>query len=175
MRLLSILFFLFISNSTQAATIKYDVNNISGNQWSYEYTVHNDTLSSDIEWFAIYFDYNLYENLQILSTPSNWDPLVFQPDTGLPSDGVYDIFALSTGIAPSSSLSGFILQFDYLGIGTMPGSQAFEIFDPSFNIIDTGSTSLSVGQQIPEPNIIFLLLMGMAIIGFCQLQKIRKF
>ena len=175
MRFISALFLLFfMSNFVQASIITYDANNVSGNQWTYEYSIFNDTLINDIEWFAIYFDYNLYDNLQIISTPSDWDPLLQQPDTGLPDDGVYDVLAFSSGIAPGSSLAGFIVQFDYFGSGT-PGSQAFEIYDPlsaSIVVIDSGDTSSS--QNAAEPNIFLLLVMGMTLAGLRRLQAVRK-
>ncbi|WP_428354401.1 hypothetical protein [Methyloprofundus sp.] len=74
--------------------VEFVATHISGNNWVYNYTINNDSLSADIEEFSIFFDYNLYENLIVALTPTNWDSLVIQPDLGLPDDGLYDVLAL---------------------------------------------------------------------------------
>ncbi|MFC1751186.1 PEP-CTERM sorting domain-containing protein [Pseudomonadota bacterium] len=150
---------LFCGN-TFATTISYEATNISGNTWEYSYSVSNDTLTSDIEEFSIYFDLGLYENLTFTSTPVNWDPIAFDPDPFLPGDGLYDAFALASGIASGDMLSGFSVQFDFLGVGG-PGSQWFEILDPfTFAVLDSGNTQLA-SASVPEPETLWLIGMGL--------------
>ena len=147
---------------SHAALITFDATNIAGNTWLYDYTVEN-TGGFDIEEFSIYFDYTLYENLVNESAPANWDPLAVQPDTGLPDDGFYDALALVAGIASGDTLSGFSIQFDYLGANA-PGSQPYDIFDPiSFNVLASGNTQ-SATQTVPEPAIFWLLLSGLGLL-----------
>ena len=67
-------------SALQAANINFNIFNISGSQWQYDYTVEN-TLPDPIQEFTIYFDWDLYENLAVVGAPpANWDPLVIQPD-----------------------------------------------------------------------------------------------
>ena len=89
----------FSHPEANATVIFYEVQNLGGTTWEYSYTVENDTLGSDIEEFTIYFDLGLYENLVVVSTPADWDPLVIEPDANIPDDGFYDALALSAGIS----------------------------------------------------------------------------
>ena len=50
--------------SATATTIYYDVANISGSTWEYNYIVNNDTLSFDIDEFTIYFTVGDYEKFE---------------------------------------------------------------------------------------------------------------
>lgn len=162
---------LIICSSASATAISYDVVNLGGNQWEYTYSVTNDTLGVDIEEFAVYFDVGSYDNLVTTNTPIDWDPIAINPDPGIPDDGYYDVLALSTGILPSKTLSGFSVQFDYLGSG-IPGSQRFEIIDPlSFSVLDSGQT-IAASQPIPEPSTFFLF--GFGLIGLAGLRERRS-
>lgn len=150
-----------------STSISYDVQSLGSTTWEYTYTVANDTLGADIEEFTIWFDLALYGNLVATATPADWDPLVIQPDPGIPDDGFYDALALVAGIAPGDSLGGFSVSFDYLGSGT-PGAQLFEVIDPAtFDLLDEGTTARAAagpgpGPAIPEPATGLLLGMGLA-------------
>ncbi len=85
---MAIVLYFGITTTVNATMIDYDVKNLVGNTWEYTYTVQNDTLSIGIEEFSIYFDVGLYENLTPTSTPSDWDPVAFDPDPFLPDDGL---------------------------------------------------------------------------------------
>ena len=45
--------------SSGATTIEFEVVNIGGSHWEYDYLVNNDTLGFDIEEFTIFFDVGL--------------------------------------------------------------------------------------------------------------------
>jgi hypothetical protein len=145
------------------AAIMYEATYIGGDTWEYNYTVENDMLPGDIEEFTIFFDLDHYDNLGSASAPSDWDPLVIQPDGSLPHDGFYDALALGPGIAPGDSLGGFSVLFDFLGTGT-PGSQTFDVVDPfTFDTLASGTTVLTppVSEPVPEPGTIVLLGTGL--------------
>ncbi len=154
----------------RASIIDYAITDLGGGNWEYLYTVRNDTLGVDIEEFTIYFDYTLYDLLSVGSTPAGWDPLVIPPENdpfGL--DGFYDALALFPlpGIAPGGSQGGFSVTFAYLGLGT-PGSQPFEIVDPStFELLDFGQTSL-----VPVPAAVWLF--GTALIALIGIGRRRN-
>lgn len=150
---------LLLSNiqTSTATTIYYDVTNVSGSTWEYNYTINNDTLGFDIDEFTIYFTLGDYENLSVSSSPASWDSLVVEPDNFLGNDGYFDSLASSGGIAPGNSLIGLIVSFDYLGTGN-PGSQFFEIVDAGdFSVLDSGQT-----EVIPVPSAVFLFGTGLA-------------
>ena len=152
-----------------ATTINYEVSNISGNTWEYNYTVINDTLGIAIEEFTVYFASGLYENLSLESAPASWDPLVIAPNNFLNNDAYYDALALGgAGIAPGASLGLFSVQFDYLGTAT-PGSQLFEIVnpEPDFSVLASGRTALATVVPIPAA----FWLFGTGIIGLIGLAR----
>ncbi|MGI9335712.1 MAG: PEP-CTERM sorting domain-containing protein [Gammaproteobacteria bacterium] len=152
--------------SAQATIIEYDVEQISGKTWEYSYTVINHTSAPIVE-FEILFDLGVYENLHKASAPSEWDPVVAQPDPNIPAAGFYDAMALwDEEIAAGETLGGFAVRFDFLGDGT-PGSQLFNILDPSnFPVpLDSGTTQLAgttLPAPVPEPATLLLSLLGIA-------------
>ncbi|RLA25986.1 MAG: hypothetical protein DRQ62_00970 [Gammaproteobacteria bacterium] len=152
------------SMAVLSSPIYYQVTEISGNTYEYQYTVGNQS-AADIEEFTIYFDLGLYENLLLTASPADWDSIVDQPDPSIPDDGYFDSLALTTGISPDGSLSGFSVQFDYLGTGT-PGSQFFEIIDPiSFQPISDDYTQPLPVENVPEPPVFVLLAFGLFLIS----------
>ncbi len=150
-----------ILGSAHATAITFAAESIAGSDWRYRYTATNDSLGVSINEFTIYFDRNLYSNLAVETSPVDWDPLVVQPDLGIPSDGFFDALALASGIAPGDSLSGFAVSFTYLGQGT-PGAQAFDILDANFDVIDSGSTATATNGTVPEPAILLLMVTAFA-------------
>jgi hypothetical protein len=121
--------------------------------WRYTYTVSASTFDMDFG-FDIFFDPSLYEQLQDPPPIVNgdWDAITLQPDPLLPDDGLYDALALVDG---ASLLDVFTVDFVYVGVG-IPGSQPFEVFDPSFDVIESGST-----VPIPEPSTAALMALGL--------------
>ena len=143
-----------------ATTVSYAVTNLAANTWRYDYTIVNNTLGAGIQEFTIYFALGLYMTLSVEASPAGWDSLVVEPDSGVPSDGYFDSLASATGIAPTGSLGGFSVTFDWLGQGT-PGAQAFDVIDPiTFEALESGRTQ-SPNAAVPEPGTAALLGMGL--------------
>jgi hypothetical protein len=119
--------------------------------WEYRYRVSGFVFDAD-QGFSIRFDPLLYAGLEDPPPPvgGDWDPLVLQPDPGLPADGAYDALALVNG---ASLLDLFRVGFVWLGSGA-PGSQPFEInqFDSNGNFMEILASGFTAPlQAVPEP------------------------
>jgi hypothetical protein len=148
-----------MASTVSASAIGYEVANVAGNSWQYEYLVENNSLSGSLVEFSVFFDLGLYENLSVTATPEGWDGIVAQPDPELPDDGFFDALALSGGIASGTALRGFLVRFDWLGTGT-PASQAFDVVDPlTLEVLESGQTT-----PVPEPSVLTLLPVGLAML-----------
>ncbi len=165
-RYLALCLFVSVAQSANAVLINYTLEALEGNSYRYEYTITNDgsLLGDDfvIEWFAILFDPEFYdEDSLTIETPeplaSAWDELIF--GSGLLIPAAYDVFALADGIAVGDSISGFAVEFAWLGNGLVPGAQDFELYNPeTFDIVSTGRTQTSA-MSVAEPNTLALLLI----------------
>ena len=87
------LFFLLMPIAISGATtILYEATDLadttSGEDlWQYTYTVSDFVFDTDYG-FTIFFDYQLYANLEDPppSVNSDWDPIVWQPDSSIPDE-----------------------------------------------------------------------------------------
>lgn len=153
----AILFTLATPCLASSANIEYLLTHLTGDRWQYTYTVTNNAIIPGIEEFTIYFAFDSYDNLAIMTAdpPSaSWDELLVQPDPLLLDDGYYDALSLGSGIAVGESVAGFSVAFDWLGSGE-PGPQAFDIVQPDpFEIIHAGTTT-------PEPAAMLLLAVAL--------------
>ncbi|WP_114327551.1 hypothetical protein [Candidatus Colwellia aromaticivorans] len=155
--------FLMMTASTNATLIKVDLVQKTSDRWEATYVVTNNVLPFNLESFWIHFDLGLYEDIVAIEAPAGWDPEVFPPDPFLPDVGFYDVFALSApGILHGDMLGGFVVEFDFLGNG-VPFEQFFEVFDPFFAVIDSGSTSINSVTllPVPIPATLWLFMLGM--------------
>ena len=159
MRSKSLIFIIALLLSTLSyagmTTVSYTVENISGNQWMYHYTISNLTFTEGIEEFTIWFDHGKYTDLSNNSDTSlaaNWDQIVWQPNDALQNNGGFDALALSDPIAVGESVSGFAVAFTWNGTDE-PGRQYYEIVNP-----DNPSEVFDSGYTSPEPSTILLLI-----------------
>jgi hypothetical protein len=148
---------------SQAAAIKSTYSPLGGADWSVALTVSNDGVPASIIGFTVYFPETRYTNLQLTAAPAGWDPLVTQPDLGLPAAGFLDFIGLTPAdvIGAGQSLGGFVGKFTLLG-GGVPAALPFTINDAAFNVLFSGSTNVAV---VPEPATVLLALLGLAACG----------
>jgi len=130
--------------------VTYTATDLSGSTWQYNYTFTNSLTSGNIGEVTVYFALGSYSGLSMASSPGNWSPVVAQPDAGLPADGFFDVQATTAGLATGQSVSGFSVDFTWLGTGT-PGSQLFNIVNPvDYSTQYAGSTAPAGARQAPE-------------------------
>ena len=70
---------------------------------------------------------------------ADWDQNILTANLG---DPVYfDIYALSGGLSSGQFLSGFAIEFSWLGGAGGPGAQDYTILDPNnFSVLASGTT-----------------------------------
>jgi len=168
----------FISRiALSAPTLSYELFQIDGTQWQYNYTLFNDS-EFIIEEFSVWFDYNLYSELQLQSTPdvsAEWDEWISQPNSDFAANGLYDPFALTGNeVQPGETISGFAVSFNWLGSGS-PSSQPFDIIDPTNYSVPlfSGETILDTPHVIPVPSAGLLATFGIATV-FSYIRKRRS-
>ena len=151
---------LFVTSSVNAFLLESELQSLGGNQFQYSYTATNNSLASGVSEFAVYFDKSLYQNLQVVQSPVDWDSIVLQPDEFL--DGIFDSLALSQNLALGESLSGFVVSFEWLG-QSAPGSQMFEVIDPlTFEVVEQGdSRVVSDVSPVSEPSALQLAIVAL--------------
>ena len=171
--LLTLFCAVLLTPRVEAIAITYEQLSQSGNYYEYGYTVTN-TSSFYVEEFSIYYQVGSYQNLQVLSSPTDWDPLVLQPSFLF--DGLIDWLALGDLIAPGETLGGFNIAFDWVGVGSSPSErQFFEVYDPStFDVLADGETSKAKASvSVPEPMVWILVLGGLLVLGFMRQYRNR--
>ncbi|AHK80667.1 hypothetical protein M911_07780 [Ectothiorhodospira haloalkaliphila] len=155
----------FASQAAHAIPIQYELQSLGGSEYRYEYTITNDRSLEDeatVEWFTIFFEAALYDenSLYIVTADppaAEWDEVILASAPLV--DPAYDAFARAGGIAVDETVTGFKVQFAWLGSGT-PGPQPFEIYDSTtFEVLFEGSTEPRT-TAIPEPGSLVLVLVG---------------
>jgi hypothetical protein len=154
---------IFLASQADASVvIGYNVAALGGSEYQYNYSVYNDGSLGPgvpVQLFDIFFTPALYEagSLDIV-TPSplssQWSEVILSSVGTAPAD--YDAFALSGGIPVGATVSGFAVQFQWIGQG-LPGAQPFEISDPNTFAV------LQSGQTAPEPSTFWMIAMTLAI------------
>jgi len=179
-RFLCAAFLTFVSAaSASAAAIQASYTSLGSNAWSAAFTVTNDGDAAPISEFTVFFSEALFSNLSLAGSPSTWDSIVIQPDTGIPAAGYLDALALDSddALGLGASQGGFVVSFNFLGQGG-PGALPFDIVDPNnnFEVVSSGRTTsvfTDVGT-VPEPGALSLALLALGLISRPSLTRRRS-
>jgi hypothetical protein len=157
---------LSFSIAASATSITYDVSNLSGNTWQYDFTITNDSPGVPIPEFTLFFDFATFSDLTAVSEPAEYvGPAVIQPvlptDPIFPvaQDGFFDYLATDAGLTPNSMLTGFTVNVDFAGVGT-PGGPTFQTLDAAFNTLDSGTAAPNATVSVSEPGPLALISFG---------------
>jgi hypothetical protein len=148
---LPIVLFSFPAVADTVVPIDFGLTALGNGEYRYDYSVYNNgSLGAGvpIQLFDIFFDATLYGNLSIVSPDppaSQWSQMILDSVGTVPA--FYDVEATSGGISAGSTVSGFAVDFTWLGQG-VPGSQEFQIYSNTFNLLQTGNTT----SETPEPS-----------------------
>ncbi|WP_445427715.1 PEP-CTERM sorting domain-containing protein [Alishewanella sp. HL-SH05] len=157
-----------------AALISGTATNITGTTWESRYTITNNLLL-DINWFTLYFDATQYTNLVYIPTAEfgpDWEIFTYDFDFG--DDGYIDVYSNFTAITVGQSVSNFVVQYSYFGIG-LPSLQQFEVYDEQ--LVDPLSTPIAAGDisiaAVPEPGSLYLFGLGLLAFAAYRIRQVR--
>jgi len=141
---------------TPSVIIDYELVSLGGQHYKYSYKITNQPSSSGtaaVKLIDIIFDKTLYNEttLSITTTgvlTTTWTEQLFFSIAGV--DPIYEISS-TTGLADNTSISGFSIEFDWLGAG-IPAEQLFEIRDlNTFTRIEQGKTQTNQAPPVINP------------------------
>lgn len=168
---------LVLSHSANAVIIEYELTDLGGGDFLYEYTVTNDDFAPGVAGLTFYFEADEIDELSLVfGAPAGWDPLLLPGTLGLVGAAI-DFFALfTTPIALGDTLGGFSLEFTWTGGPGGPGDQFFEYYDDLGSGFLPGFTVAAPPPPpppgIPEPATLSLLMM--ALVGLMLGRKKHK-
>lgn len=153
--------------SAHAALLTTQAQSLGGTQWQLDFSIANDGTPASFEGVTLYFDRALFANLSDAVAPAGWDPLLFQPDTVLGSDGAYDVLADAAHVlSAGQTVQGFSLRFDFLG-SVLPTAWSYDLYrldatSGDIEILGSGRTVEAV-TAVPLPATLALALLGLAL------------
>jgi hypothetical protein len=147
--------------AARATTIEFEAIHLGGTLWQYDYFL-TDGLFDAQQGFAVFFDPDLYSDLNPVSPAPDWDVLVTIPDPLLDSDGTYDALAL---VDNPIFVGPFSVSFTWLGLsGTTPGSQIFNVYTLDATgfpePIEVGVTTPRPTTPVSEPSTLLLCVVS---------------
>lgn len=154
-----------------AAGVQYSLTSLGSNAWRYDYTLNNTGPTLSFDEITIYFDLPNVLSIDSFVAPTGWDPIVVQPDTGLPASGFVD--ALHTaGNVPAGTFSGFSAEFHYAP-GLTPAAQMFELLlSSTFEVlVRDQTTKVAIITPVPEPETYALMLSGLGVLGWAARRR----
>lgn len=160
--------------SAQATIVKYSLTDNGSGNYTYNYTVENNT-ASPLTDFGIYFpDVSSIDAANyVLGTalsPGGWTSIVTQP-SAINLGGIAEWYGNS--IAPGGTASGFGIQFTHTGSVPL-GSQYFEVYDAGLNVMEFGQTQPLTPGAVPEPSTVLAGMLPALIMAGAGLRRLFR-
>jgi hypothetical protein len=158
--------------AAHAAVVQYATTSLGGDFWRYAYTLEGQAPTGGFDGVTIYFEPTSFGTLTNLVAPPGWDPLIVQPDTGLPADGFVDLLHSGGLLSGTVGPVAFSVDVEYLGTG-VPGAQRFELYVSNpFSVVASGLTQQA--SNVPEPATVVLLALALGCAVLTQAQPTRR-
>lgn len=150
------------SSAATAGLVHFQATSLGGDLWHYDYTLQGQAPTGGFDGITIYFAADAYRLVNNLVAPLDWDPLVVQPDTGLPADGFVDLLNVGGLLQDMVGPVNFSVNFQFLGMGA-PGSQPFELYRtaPFATVLSDQTQSPAT---VPEPGTAALVGLALGLV-----------
>ncbi|QHJ11426.1 hypothetical protein FX988_01655 [Paraglaciecola mesophila] len=178
MKVILYLTLLVSSMNANALLIHTQVTKLSDQQYQADYQIYNDTQGA-VDGLMVYFQYGLFDNLSLFSSPADWDVFVAPPEDlfGVQEDGFADALALVAPLQAGDTLNGLSVVFDWLGdTDVITSMQRFETYDANtFEVTSAGEYQLGFTQSVSAPaNALFFIAL-ISLIGMISRRNTRFF
>lgn len=135
--------------------------------WQLNYTLGGSLAS--FNGVNLIFPFADFSGLDLITSPAPDLSAALSPtDAASSFDGLLTLTAQSD--LPTSYTTTFSVNFTKLTAQAL-SPQSFEVFDDSFNVVDSGTLSINVGlPPVPEPSTLALLSLG-AVFMVCMQRR----
>lgn len=178
MKVILYLTLLITSMSANALLINASVTKLDNQQYQADYQIYNNTQGA-VDGLIVYFQYGLFDNLSLLSSPTDWDAFVAPTEDlfDVQEDGFADALALGAPLQAGDTLNGLSVVFDWLGNTDVINSmQRFETYDANtFDVTSTGGYQLRFAQSVSAPSNALLFIALIGVMGMISRRKTRFF
>lgn len=148
-RIIAVGLFALFCAAANAGILQFETTALGGDIWRYRYTLQGQAPSGGFDGLTVYFEPTSFGHLTNLAVPVDCDPLLIQPDIGIPADGFLDLLHLGGLLNGSFGPVEFSVDVEFLGNG-FPGSQRFELYvSEPFDVVTSSETQQAAA--VPEP------------------------
>lgn len=149
-----ILILICFASPARAALITTNFSDLVGNQGTVEIQLSLGK-SEVLEGFQVFFSENLFSNLSIINSPTNWDSLILSSVQGPSIFDSFNFLGLENGTAT--------LSFTFIGQSPIQELN-YELYNGNFEVTGSG-VAANVKTPVPESSGLMLMLLGLMAIA----------
>jgi len=168
LRKLFISIVLLFSFNSNASLITVEIENGSQpNYYEFHYNITNTSTIAPIDGLTFYFDFGLFQNISLVSSPVNWDFIFWEPELifGVADPGVVDGIALYDPLTLGQEFDSLVVSFEWLGSTDLFSYvQSYDVYDSvTFDIVSSGSVEVNT-SQVPEPSTVIIFVLALVLL-----------